>query len=133
MDRVNDSGTLEHGRLGKNRNGSQKNRIGAFERTFRSSKGFQGEKLMHCVNCGCEDASKQSRGRIINRRAFLNSQTIVMRDRMAMLEKLANKTPPKTLASERLRVWQAKHDLETLKTQFAAIQNELAILEALEK
>lgn len=69
-----------------------------------------------------------SRGEMINRRAFLGSQIVSMRERIPLLEKTAKKAPPKTLTSEWDKVRAAKQQLETSKRQLAEMEREHAEL-----
>jgi small-conductance mechanosensitive channel len=67
-------------------------------------------------------------GQIINRRAWLGSQLVSMRTRVQELEKLARKTPPKTLLAERVRVEQAKFALVAARELVAQYEAEYAQL-----
>lgn len=69
-----------------------------------------------------------SRGEMINRRAFLGSQIVSMRERIPLLEKTAKKAPPKTLTSEWDKVRAAKQQLETSRQQLAEMEREHAEL-----
>lgn len=78
---------------------------------------------MKCVNCGC-DAEAPDRGRLINRRAYLGSQILSMRERIAAWEKQARKTPAKTLVAEWKKVQDAKTNLEVAKPQLDEMVSE---------
>jgi len=78
---------------------------------------------MACVNCGC-DPDIPAKGRLINRAAWLGSQIVQMRERIPELEKLARKTPPKTLKSEWEKVQKAKEQLPIARQQLADMVTE---------
>lgn len=64
------------------------------------------------------------RGRRLNRRAFLGSQLVGLRERIQDLEKLARRTPPRTLHAERQRVREAGARVEALRAEEAALRAE---------
>jgi hypothetical protein len=68
--------------------------------------------------CDCE----MTRGDYINRRASTGAQIVTLRARIPELEKLARKTPPKTLLTEWVKV-------RVAKVQLAKAQADLALLE----
>lgn len=67
-------------------------------------------------------------GQIINRRSYLGSQIVQLRERVRELEKTARKTPPKTLLAERVRVEQAKVSLVVARDLLAKCETEYAEL-----
>ena len=69
-----------------------------------------------------------TRGEVINRAAYLGSQIVQLKARIPELEKLARKTPPKTLLAERARVQQARLSLGTACTLLVAHEAEHARL-----
>lgn len=74
-------------------------------------------------------SESEMRGRRINRKAWLGSQIVSLKERIPALEKLARKTPPKTLLTEWDRVKQAKVQLESARAQLAEYENELKGIE----
>lgn len=78
---------------------------------------------MKCENCG-EEPTVRSRGVTINRHAYLGSQIVQLQEQIPKLEKLARKTPPKTLIAEREKVKAAQFKLEAAKNQLEEILKE---------
>ncbi len=78
---------------------------------------------MICVNCGC-DAEVVSKGKLLNQKAWFGSQIVSLRERIPQLEKLARKTPPKTLVAERKKVEDAKVALVKAKEDLRQIVGE---------
>ena len=79
--------------------------------------------IASCVNCGC-DPNVETRGHRINRAASLGCHVIQLRAQLIELEKLARKTPPKTLLAEVARVAQAKATIEGAKERLAILEDE---------
>ncbi len=80
------------------------------------------------MSCTCPP----SRGQIINRRAYVGSQLVALRARLPEVEKLARKTPPKTLTVERVRVDAAKAALPALHAELDALEARYAELRGTE-
>lgn len=83
-----------------------------------------------CVNCGC-DPTVLSRGHRINRHAFLSSQILLLREHISKTEKLARRTPAKTLVEEWRKVRVAQESLPVLRAQLVEIEEERTTLEAM--
>lgn len=77
-------------------------------------------------DCACHD----TRGHRINRRATLGMLVTNLHQRIPELEKLARKTPPKTLLSEVRKVEAAKLCLPQLRTELETLEKELNTLKA---
>lgn len=65
-------------------------------------------------------------GRLINRRAWLGSQIVQLKERVRDLEKLSRRTPPKTLLAECRRVEEAKGRLVQTQALLAEFEAEYA-------
>lgn len=68
--------------------------------------------------CSCTP----TRGDIINQRASTGAQVVVLRAHVPELEKLARRTPPKTLATERAKVEAAKGALLVARAKLAILE-----------
>lgn len=73
-------------------------------------------------------ATRPSRGEMINRRAYVGSQVVALRARVPELEKLARRTPPKTLVAEKARVDEARRMLPICRAQLAELETEWGAL-----
>lgn len=65
-----------------------------------------------------------TRGALANRRIALGSEIVTLRARLVDLEKISKRTPPKTLASERERVAQAKTELARARELLPRLEEE---------
>jgi hypothetical protein len=74
-----------------------------------------------CIACG-DDMPLYSRGQLINRRAELGSHRLALIEQVASLEKLARKTPPRTLIAEKARVQAARDALPGAREKLARIE-----------
>lgn len=79
---------------------------------------------VHTALVGDEDSRTWERGRRINRRAWLGSQVVTLRERIPALEKAARKTPPRTLIAERRKVAEARVALERARADLATFEAE---------
>jgi hypothetical protein len=83
------------------------------------------------MTCTCE--CHNTRGHRINRKATVGARLVSLATVIAETEKLARKTPPKTLFAERIRVENAKGILAKLLAERATLLEEQATLEALDR
>lgn len=78
----------------------------------------------------CMMERQEHRGEMINRRAELGSHIVAMRVRIPELEKLARRTPSKTLFAEKAKVEAAKVQLAECRKQLPLMEAEWATLKA---
>ena len=71
-------------------------------------------------------------GERINRRADLGSRIVTLREQIRSLEKLARKTPPRTLLAEVARVAEAKRRLAAARDELASAEIDYSALRAYE-
>lgn len=79
---------------------------------------------------GDGDSATWERGLKINRRAYLGSRLVQLRERIPELEKEARKTPPRTDAKRVKAVESAKTSLEAARAERDATEREYARLVA---
>jgi len=87
------------------------------------------EAVRVCVNCGCRP-DVEERGTKINRDARLGAHILEIGARLAALEKMARKTPPKTMLAERGKVDDAKAAVGPLRAKLQSMLAEHATLRA---
>lgn len=76
------------------------------------------------MTCTCPP----SPGDLINRRCYLGAQIVQLKAQLVELEKLARKTPPKTLVAERRKVDAAKAVIGRVRQTLADYEAEWAKL-----
>lgn len=79
--------------------------------------------------CPCHTFS----GHLINRRASLGARLVALRERLPEIEKLARRTPPKTLLAEWSKVQVAKLAAPALRAELAALEEEYREVRVLER
>lgn len=72
-------------------------------------------------------------GEIINQRAYAGSQLVALRERLPDLEKLARKTPPRTLVAEKARVEAAKLALPAARLELETLEKNYGMLRLIEE